>query len=213
MTEHTTDPERIRLITRYVLPDLRHYKIGGGLLVRDPASRTRVLTSLAEDAATITDAELTALLDSGGWRERKVATWFLGATGRQDFRPRLGELLLASEGPSVGQTYCVVLTHFGTPADADFLVRYLEVYLRRPDLYYDQSAALGALLEFDRRHDTAHARPFLADGGLWRQWIAGPPEKSRLDAPESHRDFMARMCGLLAETAGLVRERRPGRPS
>ena len=56
-------------------------------------------------AAERTTAERTQLQD-GGWHERKTAAWFIAVSGRSRFRDKLGELLLASEGPKAGRAYC-----------------------------------------------------------------------------------------------------------
>jgi hypothetical protein len=76
---------------------------------------------------------------------------------RTEFRECLGELLLASEVCCAGLAYCVTLASFGTPRDADLLAAYLDRYLRRPDLAYDQTVAMG----FPASHD--RPRPVLLD--------------------------------------------------
>ncbi|MGW0543634.1 DUF6000 family protein [Streptomyces griseoincarnatus] len=75
---------------------------------------------LIDDAATITDAELEALLGYE-WRSRLTA--------------------------------------------------YLDHYLPRTDLRYDQPAALGALLRLDTQLGTHHADRFTQPDGPWDQWV------------------------------------------
>ncbi|SEB65923.1 hypothetical protein SAMN05216483_0140 [Streptomyces sp. 2131.1] len=116
-------------------------------------------------ASAITPRELTVLLE-GGWRERKTAAWPIAVAGRTEFREGIGELLLASEVCYAGTACCVAFAAFGTPADADLTAAYLDRYLRRPDLFYDQSAAMGALLHLDAGLRTDRAARFLAPGGL-----------------------------------------------
>ncbi|WP_372461918.1 DUF6000 family protein [Streptomyces endocoffeicus] len=50
-------------------------------------------------------------------------------------------------------------------------------YLPRPDLHYDQAAALGTLLSLDTRLGTGQAARSLTPDGLWQQGIDGPPSK------------------------------------
>jgi hypothetical protein len=178
-----TDKEREhrRLIRRYVAPDRgnrRYLKLGGGILRMAPPERAAYVREVGRVAGEATADELRFLLDEGGWRERKTAAWLIAVAGREEFRDRLGELLLASEVCYAGAAYCVALASFGTPADADHLVRYLDRYLRRPDLFYDQGPALGALQVLDSRLGDGRASRFLAPGGLWQQWSAGPPAKA-----------------------------------
>ncbi|UXY21916.1 DUF6000 family protein [Streptomyces cynarae] len=193
------EEEPLKLIRRYVTPDRRYLKLGGSLLGMGGRERTKFLQKLGQAAGKTSPRELDTLLD-GGWRERKTAAWLIAVAGRSEFRDRLGELLLASEGPYAGQAYCVALAIFGTRADADLLVAYLDRYLRRPDLYYDQEAALGALLLLDAKLGADCAARFLAPEGLWQQWIDGPPSKDR-EAPASYREFICELCAFADEAA------------
>ncbi|MFC9930261.1 DUF6000 family protein [Streptomyces sp. NPDC127190] len=193
------EAEPLRLIRRYVTPDRRYLKLGGSLLGMSGRDRTKFLRKLGQAAGEISPRELSTLLDRG-WRERKTAAWLVAVAGRSEFRDRLGELLLASEGPYAGQAYCVALAIFGTRADADLLVAYLDRYLRRPDLYYDQGAALGALLLLDAKLGADNAARFLAPVGLWQQWIDGPPSKDR-ETPDNYRAFMSELCAFADEAA------------
>ncbi|MFJ2818253.1 DUF6000 family protein [Streptomyces sp. NPDC091279] len=203
---HTdADAERLRVIRRYVTPDRRYLKLGGGLLSRRESERAVFMRELGRAAGEVTPRELGVLLD-GGWRERKTAAWLIAVARQTAFRERLGELLLASEGPYAGQAYCVALATFGTSADAALLVAYLDRYLRRPDLFYDQPAALGALLLLDAGLGTGHAGRFLAPGGLWQQWIDGPPGK-KSEVPDSYREFIGRLRACADESAKYVHSR------
>ncbi|WP_371660135.1 DUF6000 family protein [Streptomyces sp. NBC_00280] len=197
---HTDEEdERLRLIRCYVTPDRRYLKVGGALLGMSGRDRARFMKKLGKAAGEISPRELGTLLD-GGWRERKTAAWLIAVADRTEFRERLGELLLASEGPYAGQAYCVALATFGTSADADLLVAYLDRYLPRPDLYYDQTAALGALLLLDAKAGSDRTARFLAPGGLWQQWIEGPPSKDR-DDPDAYREFIGMLSAFADKAA------------
>ncbi|MHC3474319.1 DUF6000 family protein [Streptomyces sp. 7R007] len=201
------EEEPRELIRRYVTPDRRYLKLGGSLLGMSGRDRTEFLRKLGQAAGEITPRELATLLD-GGWRERKTAAWLAAVAGRSGFRDRLGELLLASAGPYAGQAYCAALACFGTRADADLLAAYLDHYLRRPDLCYDQTAALGALLLLDAKLGADHTSRFLAPDGLWQQWTDGPPGKDR-EAPANRRAFIGKLCAFAEEAA----EHCPDRPN
>ncbi|MEV6332065.1 DUF6000 family protein [Streptomyces sp. NPDC051909] len=125
---------------------------------------------LIDDSATITDAELNALLGYE-WRSRLTAAWLIGVGRRVTFRERIGDLLLASEVCFSGSAYCFALARFGAHADAEILTSYLNRYLPRTDLRYDQPAALGALLRLDAHLGTRHADLFTQPDGLWDQWV------------------------------------------
>ncbi|MFE5513022.1 DUF6000 family protein [Streptomyces sp. NPDC056529] len=195
-----------KLIRRYVTPGQRYLMLGGSFLWMTGRKRARFMRKLGRAAGKITPCELGVLLE-GGWRERTTAAWLIAVAGRTEFRRRLGELLLASQGPYAGKAYCVTLATFGTPADADLLVAYLDRYLRRPDLAYDQEAAIGALLLLDTRLGTDRAVRFLTPDGLWQQWTKGPPSRNR-DAPDTYREYIGLLCDAAEESAVHYRAKR-----
>ncbi|MFJ8948010.1 DUF6000 family protein [Streptomyces sp. NPDC102395] len=191
--------EILKLTRRYVTRDRRYLRLGSALLGLSGRDRAKFIRKLGKAAGEISPRELGVLLDRG-WRERGTAAWLIAVAGRTEFRERLGELLLASERPFVGQDYCLALATFGTPADADLLVAYLDRYLPRLDLDYDQRAALGALLLLDAKLGTDRAARFLVPGGLWQQWIHGQGSKAR-DDPDEYREFIGMLCAFADEAA------------
>ncbi|MFF7795135.1 DUF6000 family protein [Streptomyces sp. NPDC007991] len=191
--------ELLKLTRRYVTPGQRYLKLGGSPLGMSGRERGKFTRKLGKAASAINPRELETLLN-GGWRERTTAAWLIAVAGRTEFRERLGELLLASEVPFAGEAYCVALATFGAPADADLLGAYLDRYLLRPDLDYDQAAALGALLLLDARLGASQAARFLVSDGLWQQWVDGPPTKD-YDAPGSYREFIGQLCVVADESA------------
>lgn len=199
--------ELLTLVRRYVTPDRRYLKLGGSILRMTGRERSKFTRKLGKAADDISPRELGVLLE-GGWRERKTAAWLIAIAGRTEFRGRLGELLLASEAPYAGQAYCVALTTFGTSSDADILVAYLDRYLPRPDLYYDQATALGALLHLDTKLRADQGARFLAPDGPWQQWIDGPPRKEHHGTPSSCREIIGQFCVLADESAGYCTGRR-----
>ncbi|MFJ6837977.1 DUF6000 family protein [Streptomyces sp. NPDC091209] len=200
------DPELLVLVHRYVTPDRRYLKLGGPLTRMPEPERTKFTRELGEAAGDITPRELTILLE-GTWRERKTAAWLIAVARRTEFRERLGEMLLASEVCFAGSAYCVTFATFATPADADLLAAYLDRYLRRPDLYYDQPAAMGALLHLDAKLRADQAARFLTADGLWHQWIDGPPRKEHHGTPDNYREAIGQLCVFADEGA----EHRPAR--
>ncbi|WP_329188129.1 DUF6000 family protein [Actinacidiphila glaucinigra] len=176
------DPELLALVHRYVTPDRRHLRLGGRLMRMTRPERTTFARELGEAARDIRPREPAIPLE-GSRRERRTAAWLIAAVRRTGFRERLGDMLLAGEVRLAGSAYCVTLATFATPADADLPAAYLDRYLRRPDLSYYQTAAMGALLHLDAELRSDRAARFLAPDGLWRQWIDGPPRKEHHGTP------------------------------
>ncbi|MGV9267619.1 DUF6000 family protein [Kitasatospora sp. NPDC003701] len=200
MRHTSTDPELSGLVRRFVTPGRRYLRLGGSSLRLSGPERDLFMRELVRAASEITPAEL-GILFEGGWRECKTASWLVVVAGRTEFRSRIGELLLASGGPYAGAAYCVTLATFGDSADADLLCRYLDHYLLRPDLVYDQGLALGALLHLDATLGTEHASRYLAVDGLWHQWTDAQPQGDR--DPQRIRQFVDQLCSFAGECAEL----------
>lgn len=195
------DPELLALVRRYVTPERRYMKLGGNLLRMQSPEYDRFLRRLSEDAGVITANEIATLLE-GGWRERRTAAWLVAVSRRTEFRERVGELLLVSEVCCTGLAYCVALASFGTPRDGDLLVAYLDRYLRRPDLAYDQTVAIGALLLIDLNLQGDQAARFLGPGALWQQWLQGASHmQGTTDPTPSSLSLIRRLCAFVDECA------------
>ncbi|MFB7328687.1 MULTISPECIES: DUF6000 family protein [unclassified Streptomyces] len=194
------DPELLALVRRYVTPERRYMKLGGSLLRMRSPEYDRFVRRLSEDAGVITAKEIATLLE-GGWRERRTAAWLVAVSRRTEFRERLGELLLASEVCCAGLAYCVTLASFGTPRDADLLAAYLDRYLRRPDLAYDQTVAMGALVFIDLNLKGDQAARFLDPGALWQQWLQGVSHMQGTTDPATYLSLIRRLCAFVDECA------------
>jgi Family of unknown function (DUF6000) len=168
------DAELAAAIRRYVTSgtgNIRRYLslLHGNFLTMDQAEREPFLQQLARSARQVSDRELATLLDSE-WRSRLTASWLIGLSRREQFRGRIGELLLASEMRYAGQGYCLALARFATTADAELLAAYLDVYLPQLDKEYDQDWALGALLHLDGQLRANRAARYLTDDGPGQRW-------------------------------------------
>ena len=193
------DPELLTAIRRYVTPrtgggGLGRYLrlLNGNFLALGQGKRRRFLRKLGRSARQVSDRELAILLESG-WRERLTASWLIGLDRREQFRDRIGELLLASETGYAGQGYCLALARFATPDDAGLLASYLDIYLPQVDNRYDQDWALGALLHIDAALGASHTARFLTDGGLWQQW------RRDEETPAELRAWIDQLCSIADE--------------
>jgi hypothetical protein len=141
----------------------------------------RFARHLTDDAATITDAELEALLGYE-WRSRLTAAWLIGV---------------------------------GRRADAEILASYLDRYLPRTDLRYDQPAALGALLRLDAHLGTHHADRFTRPEGLWDQWVNALTHlrDDPAHTPAALRRWTDLYCDFADGWACPKRSNRPGGPA
>ncbi|WP_405425416.1 DUF6000 family protein [Streptomyces erythrochromogenes] len=198
MRDVQSDPELQDLVRRFVTPGRRYLRLGGSVFRLGPVERSAFVRDLAQAAYDITPAELGVLFE-GGWRECKTAAWLVAVAHRSEFRTPMGRLLLASGGPYAGAAYCVALAKFGTAADAELLSTYLDHYLQRPDLDYDQPVALGTLLYLDEVLGSEYATRFLAPAGPWDRWL----EIRAVAALDPHdcRQAVRQLCAFVDETA------------
>lgn len=196
------DPEIQALYRRYCLPGRRYLKLGGAVLRMSREEYEPFVHALAADAKAVTDAELTILFE-GSWRERRTAAWLAAVSRRDHFRELLGALLLESEVCCAGGAYCVALASFGTARDADLLAAYLDRYLRRPDLAYDQPTAMGALAYTDSALHGDRARCLLQEGGLWRQWFQEAPHMHGDDGTSTYMGGIRLACAVVGECTDI----------
>lgn len=196
------DPEIQALFRRYCLPERRYLKLGGAVLRMSRDEYEPFVHALAADAKAVSDAELTILLE-GSWRERRTAAWLAAVSRRDQFRERLGALLLESEVCCAGEAYCVALASFGTARDADLLATYLDRYLRRPDLAYDQPAAMGALAYTESVLHGDRASRLLQEGGLWPRWFRDAPHMHGDNGISPYLGGVDLACGVIDECADI----------
>lgn len=194
----TGDPKPQEVVDRYLRTDeadLHRYLtlMHGNPAALNAPGGAAFLRSLAESGEQITDRELGVLLDAD-WRCRLTAGWLIGMDRRDRFRAAVGARLLESRVVFAGQGYCFALARLCTADDADILTAYLDNYLRKPDLRYDQDWAFGALRHIDERLGTHRAARFTQPGGLWQQWAT----RNRADTTD-HQRRIDILCYLAQE--------------
>jgi hypothetical protein len=183
------DPANAKVIRRYVKGRglrPRYLKLIGGQF---EAWDDRFRNALLRDARKISDEDLDRLLFCGWW-PRLTAAWPIGIDRRQRYRPTLGDLLMESAGPYAGGGYFFALARFGRNEDADILAAYLDRYLPRTDCFYDQGAAMGALLYLDERLGTHQADRFI-NSSLWQASAFAD------QGPATYHRAMTRLCAAI----------------
>jgi hypothetical protein len=129
------------------------------------------ISTIQKIKPNITKAICWQLLGDFNWRSRLVGCYFAGVKGYTDMIDTIGIHLLKSEVCCVGHIYALTLAFFNTPASVYFVEAYLNYYLAKPDLYFDQRYVMEALLYLDKINESHHAekyiQPFL---DLMRAW-------------------------------------------
>ena len=136
------------------------------------------MSSLRGIYQEITPAVVELLLTDYDWRPRLTGAFFAGLKRFTSVEDHIGRLLVRSDFCFAGKLYCVALAEFNTPAGLDYLRRYLEYYLSRPDLDYDQGDAMGAVAWLDAANGTKHFESFQL---LWNTYAEAKSWKPNLE--------------------------------
>ncbi|MCK0096094.1 DUF6000 family protein [Yoonia sp. F2084L] len=140
MTTYRNDTEcDLALIEKWVVPLYM-----AGLRINDETLATykNLYPQLSHDI-------LLKMLGEFNWRPRKVGAIFSAISKNQDVETIIGTHLLKSEVCYAGQGYCLALASFESVSAQRYLIQYLDYYLQRTDLDFDQGSALGAVAYLD----------------------------------------------------------------
>jgi hypothetical protein len=112
------------------------------------------------------------LLSYFNWRPRLVGAYFVAVRRLAGLEQQIGRLLLRSDVCEAGRGYCVALARLNTGSSAALLMEYLDYYLTRADLWFDQGFAMAALGYLDHENGTHLREGFV---GRWHDFIANKP--------------------------------------
>lgn len=160
---------------RWVKPFYMQILHGNYVGARDEAERERFSAQVREALDEITPGIASRLI-ADSWRSSITGSWFAGLGSFVECREQIGARLLASQTCFAGQAHAFAMACFADDASAEFLVEYLNIYLRRPECEYDQRWAMPALMWVDEAQGSERAQAFLAPGGLWEAFTAERPE-------------------------------------
>ncbi len=107
------------------------------------------------------------LLANFNWRPRITAGYFAAIWNWSELVSPIGRLLLRSDVCYAALGYCLALRRFNSRQSVDYLVEYLEYYLARLDLRFDQSDAMAALGQLDRENGICERDRLLP---LWQEF-------------------------------------------
>jgi hypothetical protein len=129
----------------------------------------------AEAASEINVDIVKSLLGDFNWRTRIAGAFFAAINNYKEVEDIIGKHLLKSELAYAGSGYCLALAAFTTEKAKDFLTTYLNYYLDRKDLWFNQADAFCALEHLDK--DIANTlvgkwESFVADKEQWKLEIS-----------------------------------------
>ncbi len=121
----------------------------------------------------INDDIILKTLGDFNWRTRQTGAFFSAITNKSQFIDIIGTHLLKSEVSFAGRIYCYVLASFNTIKCVDYLNLYLEYYLTKPNLWFNQREAMEANLYLDSLNQTCYFENHLNN---WSQFIINKPD-------------------------------------
>lgn len=130
------------------------------------------INQLIEVKEKITKDIVVKLLGDFNWRTRQTGAFFAAIKNYTDLTDIIGIHLLKSEVCYAGQVYAYAFASFNTDKCVDYLTRYLAYYLAKPELWFDQQAAMEALAYLDKVNNTNLVSRFTDN---WIQFIANKP--------------------------------------
>lgn len=155
------------------------------------AKQSPVVTEqLLAASASVTPQIVDALLSDLNWRIRKMAAVYAGINGWSDFTDAIGERLLKSEVAYAGASYCFALARFSSDEAVTYLKHYLNIWLDRPECWFDQQHALSALLWLDQVRGSDEAAAYLTVDGPWMRFVENKPH---WDLERTRRAFFETM--------------------
>lgn len=126
------------------------------------------IAEFAAAAQTIDVDIVRRLLGDFNWRTRITGAYFAAINRYVELVDILGTHLLKSEVCFAGKGYALALAIIGGERATDYLVRYLDYYLDRTDLYFDQGEAFCALEHLDKAAAEARREK-------WDSFVANKP--------------------------------------
>ena len=145
-------------------------------------NKPHVENFVRQHKSLITDDLIIQLLERYDWRPRKTAAYLCALTGRISFLDQMGRLLLRSDVCCAGSTYCMALAEFNTSESIYFLTQYLDYYLTKTDLWFDQNCAMGAVAYLDKINSTRILDNY---HDPWTEFVKNKPHwNQEMDFPE-----------------------------
>ena len=120
----------------------------------------------------LTDGIMLKMLGEFNWRSRIAGAYYAAISRSFEVEDVIGTHLLKSEVCYAGRGYCIALASFETRSAQQYVRKYLDYYLQRPDLDFNQSCAIGALAYLDKIHESHHVDELDAAYDAWRQQAA-----------------------------------------
>ena len=117
--------------------------------------------SIKQIHSEVTPEITLCLLGDFNWRTRLVGAYLSAIKNYSEQIEIIGTHFLKSEVCCVGHIYALIFAFYNNEKSIKYLTDYLEYYLQKPELYFDQESALKSLKYLDKINGTNYSENFL----------------------------------------------------
>lgn len=125
----------------------------------------------------ITEEVTLALLGDFNWRTRTVGAYLSAIKNYENQIDIIGVHLLKSEVCYAGDLYALVFAFYNNQKTIDYLNQYLDYYLQKPQLYFDQERVMETLVYLDGINGTNNYSKHLTQ---WEKMLQDRHEISKI---------------------------------
>lgn len=109
------------------------------------------------------------IIGEKNWRERIVGAFFCAIENLTEYEDIIGIHFLKSEYVHQGKGFALALASFNSEKSIDYLKKYLDYYLSRKDLNYEQNYAMSALKWIDEKTKSEHSKEYTSKYAEWEK--------------------------------------------
>lgn len=142
----------------------------------------------------ITEEVTLALLGDFNWRTRIVGAYLSAIKNYENQIDIIGVHLLKSEVCYAGDLYALVFAFYNNQKTIDYLNQYLDYYLQKPQLYFDQEKVMETLVYLDIINGTNNFSKHLT------QW-----EKMLENRSQISRTRNIQIAGIIEQQEGKIK--------
>ncbi len=150
------------------------------------------IDSIKQIKDEITEEVVLLLLGDFNWRPRLVGSYFSAVKDYTDFIDIIGTHLLKSELCCVGHIYALTLAFFNSEKSVEYLNKYLQYYLTKPSLYFDQKWCMEALLYLDSINNTDNFNQHINIWKLFQEERTKLEEKRAIETRKKTKELEER---------------------
>ena len=107
------------------------------------------------------------LLGDFNWRTRITGAYFASIENYVELEEIIGIHLLKSQVCYAGEGYCLAIATFNTEKSYEYIKKYLDYYLTRKDLHFEQREAMATLNWLDKMNGTSEMENYLPKYENW----------------------------------------------